>query len=224
MNSKLTMLACILWLGMTAACKTTYNKNFMKAKEKPSYVVINDEAQPASTRKVLVTRAQPLKFPLSRRDRDIVDVLEHQFDSEDNCAGLAAPQIGFAKQIIVFSAEEDPHLKKWRKDFTQFMPKTIWINPSYEPLGEAMHEDFEGCFSVHDLAGKVKRYQRIKYTAQLPDGTKVTGIAEGFLARILQHEIDHVQGILFIDKATPGQLFSMTEYVKLRKKTMEEDN
>lgn len=100
------------------------------------------------------------------------------------------------------------------------MPKTLWVNPSYEPVSNEMHEDYEGCFSVADLGGRVKRFKRIKYTAYLIDGTKVEGIAEGFLARIIQHEIDHIRGVLFIDKVTDGKVFSLSEYRRLRDEEM----
>ena len=78
------------------------------------------------------------------------------------------------------------------------MPKTLWINPSYEPLGEEMHEDYEACFSVKDIAGLVRRYKQVHYRAYDKDGKLIEGKAEGFLARIIQHEIDHLNGILFL--------------------------
>jgi peptide deformylase len=169
---------------------------------------------------VLITVAKVLSFPLTEEDRRDIQILEQQYDSEDNCAGLAAPQIGISKQVIVFSAPEDPQLKKWRKDFTQTMEKTIWINPSYEALGEKMHEDYEGCFSTADLAGPVKRYCKIRYKAYTVEGVLVEGIAEGFLARIMQHEIDHVHGKLFIDYVPADQLLTVDEYRKKRAAAM----
>lgn len=189
----------------------------------PPYVVINDDTQPKALRTVLITEAEPLSFPLSDEDKQILTILEKKFDSEENCAGLAAPQIGFAKQIIVFSAPENPELKKWRKDFTQTMPKTIWINPTYEPIGNATSEDYEGCFSVDDLAGTVKRYKKIRYFAYSPDGTPVSGIAEGFLARIIQHEIDHIHGKLFLSYVEQDKLFSLSEYRRMRKEKLESE-
>src|SRR5690606_24142711 len=104
-----------------------------------------------------------------------------------------------------FAAPDDEQLKAWRQDHQQFMPRTIWVNPSYEPLPGQEGEittDVEACFSVHDLAGPVPRYTEIKYTAYLPDGAMVTGNAKGFLARIIQHETDHLDGTLFIDKVS----------------------
>ncbi len=188
----------------------------------PSYVVINNEDQPESHRQVLRVPAQEVQFPLSKEDQEIVDTLEAKYDNEENCAGLAAPQIGYGKQIIIFEAPDDPQLRKWRADLHQFIPKTIWINPSYEGIGEDKTEDYEGCFSVHDLAGSVQRFKKIKYQAYLPDGTKVEGEAEGFLARMIQHEVDHINGRLFIDLVPDDKLFSIEKYRKQRAEKMKQ--
>lgn len=188
----------------------------------PSYVVINNEDQSEKLRSVLRIPAQKISFPLSTEDQESLKTLEAKYDAEENCAGLAAPQIGISKQMIVFAALCNPELKKWRPDFTQEMPKTIWINPSYEGLGKDLHEDYEGCFSVHDLAGPVKRFTKITYKATLPDGTPVTGEAEGFLARIIQHEVDHIRGTLCIDKVPEEKLVSISAYREMRAAKMAE--
>lgn len=203
-----------------SACSSLPREKEVVMKKNPSYVVINDETQSKERRAVLKTRAEDVSFPLTREDTHILNVLEAKFDAEENCAGLAAPQIGFSKRMIVFAAPDDPDLKKWRKDFTQTMGKTLWINPSYEGIDETMHEDFEGCFSVNDLAGPVQRYSKIKYAAFLPDGTPVQGEAEGFLARIIQHEIDHLNGILCIDRMPQDKIMSIEAYRKLRESKM----
>jgi len=185
----------------------------------PSYVILND---PQDNRvNVLRQPAQSLTFPLSKEDREIVQILTDKFEQEDNCAGLAAPQIGFAKQIIIFEVPDDPKLKKWRPDLVQTMPKTVWINPTYEPLGDEKHSDYEGCFSVKDMAGPVARFKTIHYSAYTLEGEHVEGRAEGFLARLLQHEIDHLRGRCFIDYVPDGELLSIEEYRKRRQKAME---
>lgn len=172
--------------------------------------------------KMLTTKAAKLTFPLSAQDAADVDVLEQQFDYEGNCAGLAAPQIGISKQIIVFAAPDSEELKKWRPDLTQSMPKTVWINPTFEGIeAEGMHVDYEGCFSVGDRACAVKRFRKIKYTAYDRQGNKIDGTAEGFVARIIQHEIDHINGILCITKAEPGSVMSIEEYREKRRKASE---
>lgn len=173
----------------------------------PSYVTINDPKNPRA--EVLRKPADVVTFPLSQENRDIIEMIGRKFDQEDNCAGLAAPQIGFDRRIIIFAALDDPELKMWRPDLTDTMERTIWINPTYEPVGEEKHEDYESCFSVKNLAGPVKRYKAIRYHAFTPEGTPVSGVAHGFLARIIQHEIGHLNGELFIDHVPPGKLLNL---------------
>jgi peptide deformylase len=186
----------------------------------PDYQAVDFNAQLFP--KVLRLTAKKLTFPLTQEDIEDIKTLEKKYDQEDNCAGLAAPQIGISKQVIVFAANE-PDLKKWRPDFTQNMPKTIWINPSYEPIGDEKHEDYEGCFSVIDRAGTVNRYQKIRYKAYNLQGELQEGIAEGFLARLIQHEIDHLNGKLFIDLIPENELMSIESYRMMRSEAMKKD-
>lgn len=167
---------------------------------------------------VLHKAAQNFTFPLTKEDLKDVATLEAKYDAEENCAGLAGPQIGIDKAIIIFAVADDPDLKKFRKDLVQTMPKTIWLNPSYEPIGKSMTEDWEGCFSVPDVAGLVKRYTKIRYTAFDKTGQKITGTASGFLARLIQHEVDHTNGILFTRLAI--KTMPLDEYRAMRKKSM----
>lgn len=180
----------------------------------PDYTAVNLTTK--QTPAVLTTSAKKLSFPLTPEDINDIRMLEAKYDGEKNCAGLAAPQIGIAKQVVVFAAPENPDLKKWRPDFTQSMDKTIWINPSYEGLGEDKHEDYEACFSVSEMAGLVKRYKKIRYQAYTMAGELVEGTAEGFLARLIQHETDHVNGKLFIDYVPENQLMKIDDYRKKR--------
>ena len=170
---------------------------------------------------VLCHPAKQLTFPLSDEDKECIQILTAKFESEENCAGLAAPQIGFGKQVIVFSVLYDPAVKKWRPDLVQTMPQTVWINPTYDPAGEEKHTDYEGCFSVKDLAGPVPRFKTIHYVAYTPDGERVEGTAEGFLARLIQHEIDHLRGRCFIDYVPEHDLMSIEAYREKRRKAME---
>lgn len=222
----LSLIMRLIFVGIIGAelcsCWGFRQKSIMNLQKNPPYVVINDEAQSCARRSVLTTPAAEVSFPLSDEDAEIVKILEEKFDNEVNCAGLAAPQIGFAKKIIVFSVPEKPELKRWRADFSQTMPKTIFINPRYKPIGEERHEDVEACFSVDDLAGFVQRFKEIEYSAQLPDGTTVTGRAEGYLARVIQHEVDHVRGILYTSYVDEERLFSLTEYLKLRQQKIDD--
>ncbi len=184
----------------------------------PSYVYLDDPQDKRAS--VLRNPAEVVAFPLSKEDEEIIRILSDKYAQEDNCAGLAAPQIGFSKQIIIFEVPDDASLKKWRPDLTQTMAKTIWINPTYEPVEQEKHTDYEACFSVKEVAGPVARFKTIRYSAYTPDGQQVTGIAEGFLARLIQHEVDHLRGRCFVDHVEPSKLMLIEEYRKKRKQEM----
>ncbi|MGI4775536.1 MAG: peptide deformylase [Janthinobacterium lividum] len=179
----------------------------------PHYVIWKEDSNNDS---VLRRRAARVTFPLSDEDKYHLDLLERKFDQEEGCAGLAASQIGIPKRFIIFAIRNSPNVIKWRRDFdlSQIMLKTIWLNPSYMPLTEEKHEDFEGCYSVADVVGPVERFKSIKYEAYDISGALITGIAKGFLARVIQHEIDHLDGKLFIDFVDKDRLLNKEEYIK----------
>lgn len=194
---------------------STFSSKDASDKPLPDYSAVNLDTKQKPD--VLITPARKLSFPLTAEDVNDIRILEAKYDAEENCAGLAAPQIGIPKQIIVFAAPENQNLKKWRADFTQTMDKTIWINPSYESVGEDQHEDYEACFSVLEVAGPVKRYKKICYKAFTVTGESVEGFAEGYLARLIQHEIDHIRGTLFIDYVPSEKLLKIEEYRQKRR-------
>lgn len=214
-HNMLTRIIIIGVLFMTSSCSHTIDP-----KNLPNYVSLDPKNPPAP--RVLKIKSKDLSFPLSTEDLHDIATLEAKYDQEENCAGLAAPQIGIAKRFFIF-AVDNPELKKWRPDLTDLMPKSIWINPKYTPIGTEQHTDYEGCFSVKDVAGEVPRYKKIKYEAYTPEGKKISGTAEGFLARVIQHETDHTMGILFVDKAIPGTVMTVEEYRAKRKAAMEKD-
>jgi peptide deformylase len=160
----------------------------------PPYVCIDDHL--CTNTNVLREPAKTVEFPLSDEVCQALADLEAKYDHEENIAGLAAPQIGYPYKIIVFAVPDDPNLKKFRNDLVQTMSKTIWINPTYTPLSNEKRKDMEGCFSIKKYVGQVERYTHIAYCATTVDGKKVTGEATGFLARVIQHEVDHLNGIL----------------------------
>lgn len=129
------------------------------------------------------------------------DLVQDMFDTQyaGNGVGLAAPQIGVPLRVIVFAyggGERDPGAPA--------IPPTVLINPEIHPDAERVEEDWEGCFSVPGQRGRVPRWQAIRYRAQDIQGRLVEGRAEGFHARIIQHEVDHLNGTLFIDHLPPG--------------------
>jgi peptide deformylase len=169
---------------------------------------------------VLHAPAKELSFPLTEEDLQDIATLEAKYKAEKICAGLAAPQIGIGKAIIIFAVPDDPGMKRFRKDLVQTMPKTIWINPSYVPIDKEKRGDWEGCFSVPTEAGFIKRHTKIRYAAFDVNGKKITGVARGYLARLIQHETDHIRGKLCLEKASKKML--LDDYKTMRDKLLEQ--
>ena len=110
-----------------------------------------------------------------------------------NGAGLAAPQIGVDLQLVVFGTREaNP-----RYPDRPIVPPTVLINPVITPIGDAQDDDWEGCLSVPGLRGLVPRWSRIRYTGFDPYGDAIDRTVDGFHARVVQHECDHLIGRLY---------------------------
>lgn len=114
-----------------------------------------------------------------------------------NGAGLAAPQIGVDLQLVIFGFDRNE-----RYPAAPPVPRTVLCNPVIEPLGEAMEEGWEGCLSVPGLRGVVPRWARIRYRGVDPTGAVIEREAEGFHARVVQHECDHLIGRLYPTRMT----------------------
>lgn len=109
-----------------------------------------------------------------------------------NGAGLAAPQIGVSRRIVVFGVEANPRYPQ-----AEPVPTTVLINPVLEPLGDEREEGWEGCLSVPGLRGLVRRYRNLRYTGYDQHGRPIDRRVSGFHARVVQHEVDHLDGILY---------------------------
>ena len=124
-----------------------------------------------------------------------------------NGAGLAAPQIGVDLQVVVFgSGELNP-----RYPDAPVVPYTVLINPVLTPLGEDQEEGWEGCLSVPGLRGVVPRWARIRYTGFDPYGDPIDRTVDGFHARVVQHECDHLIGKLYPMRVRDFTKFGYTE-------------
>ncbi len=119
-----------------------------------------------------------------------------------NGAGLAAPQIGVALRVVIFGVQHNS-----RYPDAESVPETVLINPVITPLGEAMEEDWEGCLSVPGLRGLVPRHAHIRYQGQDEYGALIDRSVSGFHARVVQHECDHLDGILY-----PMRIRDMTQF------------
>jgi peptide deformylase len=120
--------------------------------------------------------------------------------------GLAAPQIGVDLQLAIFGFD-----KSDRYPDAPPVPRTILLNPHIEPLSEDKEEGWEGCLSVPGMRGVVERYARIRYTGFDPAGQPIDRIADGFHARVVQHECDHLIGKLYPMRITDFTRFGFTE-------------
>jgi peptide deformylase len=113
-----------------------------------------------------------------------------------NGAGLAAPQIGVPLRVVIFGYA-DPTLRNPRYPDADPVPQTILVNPVLEPLTDETEDGWEGCLSVPGLRGVVPRFTRLRYRGFDHEGRPIDRIADGFHARFAQHEVDHLDGILY---------------------------
>ena len=107
-------------------------------------------------------------------------------------AGLAAPQIGVPLRVVIFGVDRNP-----RYPHAEAVPETILINPHLTPLADDLEEGWEGCLSVPGLRGMVPRFLRLRYEGFDQFGTPLSREVEGFHARVVQHECDHLDGLLY---------------------------
>ena len=124
-----------------------------------------------------------------------------------NGAGLAAPQIGVDLQVVIFGS----HDRNPRYPDRPVVPPTVLVNPVITPLSDATEDDWEGCLSVPDMRGVVPRWSRIRYTGFDQYGDPIDRTAEGFHARVVQHECDHLWGKLYPMRMTDMAQFGFTE-------------
>lgn len=127
-------------------------------------------------------------------------------------AGIAAPQIGVSQQLVIFGGSKSP-----RYPDAEAIPFTVLINPTLTPLSDEQEQGWEGCLSVPGMRGLVPRYSQLRYQGRDQYGHEIDRTVTGFHARVVQHEVDHLLGILypmritdmrqfgFIDTLFPGQ-------------------
>ncbi len=132
---------------------------------------------------------------------DLIDTMK-----AENGAGLAAPQIGVGLRVVVFGIDSNP-----RYPDAEAVPRTVLINPEIIPLSETREDGWEGCLSVPGLRGVVPRYPHIRYSGFDTRGNKIEREVEGFHARVVQHECDHLDGILYPQRMQDMNRFGFTE-------------
>jgi len=123
-----------------------------------------------------------------------------------NGVGLAAPQIGVSLRVVIFGAAKNPRYPE-----AEEVPDTVLVNPSITALDEKIEEAWEGCLSLPGLRGLVPRFRNIRYTGYDERGAPIDRIASGFHARVVQHECDHLDGILYPMRIRDFSRFGFTE-------------
>ena len=142
---------------------------------------------------------------------DLLALVEDMFDTmrAANGAGLAAPQIGEDLQLVIFGFERNE-----RYPDAPPVPLTVLINPVIEPLGAEKTLGWEACLSVPGLTGAVPRWHRIRYSGVTANGAPIERIAEGYHARVVQHECDHLDGMLYPMRMTDLALLGFDEEIR----------
>lgn len=172
---------------------------------------------------VLRRRADAVADPTAPRVHALIrNMIETMGDADG--AGLAAPQVHVPLRLVIFHVpperdEEDP--EDGGGDFEDEDPGgeapgplTVLINPEIEPLTDETALGWEGCLSVPGLIGAVPRFTKIRYSGVGPDGARIERVAEGFHARVVQHECDHLDGMLYPQRMTDLSLLMFQEELK----------
>ncbi len=154
---------------------------------------------------LLLQKAQPVtRFNTPELDALIADMFDTM--AAQSGAGLAAPQIGESQRLVIFGVESNP-----RYPDVEPVPTTVLINPEIEIVGEETDEMWEGCLSVPGMRGLVERYTHLRYTGYDQHGNRFEREAHDFHARVVQHECDHLDGILYPRRIKDLRLFGFSE-------------
>lgn len=138
----------------------------------------------------------------------LAPLLQDMWDTmaAEDGAGLAAPQIGIMQRVVIFGYQNNP-----RYPDAPAIPETVLINPEITPMDDGMEEGWEGCLSVPGMRGIVPRFQRIRYQGFDQFGNAIDRSVSGFHARVVQHECDHLDGILYPFRIKNMRNFGFTE-------------
>jgi peptide deformylase len=154
---------------------------------------------------VLLQVAEPVRaFNTPELNALLADM--HDTMAAQNGAGIAAPQIGVSQQVVIFGVGHNP-----RYPDAEQVPFTELVNPVITPLADTQAESWEGCLSVPGMRGLVPRYTRIRYQGFDPQGNAIDRTVEGFHAIVVQHEVDHLLGILYPMRIKDMSKFGFSE-------------
>jgi len=153
---------------------------------------------------VLRERAKPVENLGSPELLALVEDMKETMKAK-NGAGLAAPQIGVGQRVVIFGVESNPRYPE-----AEPVPFTVLVNPKLVMLTRDVDEDWEGCLSVPGMRGVVPRYTKLRYSGFDEHGNPIEREVEGFHARVVQHECDHLDGILYPQRMTDMRTFGFT--------------
>lgn len=155
------------------------------------------------------------KFGTPELDALVMDM--HDTMAALDGAGLAAPQIGIGLQVVIFGVKRNP-----RYPDVEEVPYTVLVNPVLTPQTEKMEQGWEGCLSVPGLRGMVPRYASVRYVGKDQYGRAIDRSVDGFHARVVQHECDHLHGILYPMRMTDFRTFGFTDVLSSGNAPMDE--
>lgn len=139
----------------------------------------------------LLEPSRPVKRFGTAELNELLDDMRDTMRALDG-AGLAAPQIGIGLQVVIFGVKSNP-----RYPDAEEVPFTVLINPKLTPVDDKMEDGWEGCLSVPGMRGLVPRFKRLRYEGKNEHGKRIDRTVSDFHARVVQHECDHLQGILY---------------------------
>lgn len=154
---------------------------------------------------LLLEKAQPVTAFNTPELHALIQDMQDTMNAMDG-AGIAAPQIGVSLQVVIFGVGSNP-----RYPDAEQVPYTVLVNPTLTPVGDEIEDGWEGCLSVPGLRGVVPRYIRLHYTGFDQFGEPMDRLVSGFHARVVQHECDHLNGILYPMRITDLNKFGYTD-------------
>ncbi len=160
--------------------------------------------------KILRTRSKTVRFPLTSADKELIKDLKRICKAKDG-VGIASPQVGVNKRIFIMWSKPN---KRYPKAPDMGKPLVV-INPKIVSTPKKILKDWEGCLSIPGLRAMVPRHKNIEVEFQNEKGEKLEQTFSDFVARIFQHEFDHLEGILFIDRVRSTELFGEEEFKKV---------
>lgn len=153
--------------------------------------------------------ADPIDDPTAPDVQALIQDMQETL-AEAGGIGIAAPQIGISRRVILFSV---PESRATDDPDDGACPLTALINPAIEPVDDTRVHAWEGCLSIPGMNGEVARWQRIRVTGETPEGQSWNAVVAGWRARVLQHEIDHLDGVLYVDRLDDPTRFGFTEEI-----------